>query len=222
MRKVIGIFVVMLLLFTATSVVGTMNICRAPENSRIVMQGVKDQSQEDCPEKDWIQGGEWQEFVPMGKEHIRVEVHIGCYFAGSHPITLSIEKPLGTIAASKTLPAVVIPLNSEGWVSFEYLNVTLQPGQTYYIVLNFDPGSEYSWSGAWANPYPAGVSSRDPDWDYCFKTFVSKSKTKVSIGAENYWSDPLTVSISKTKPATNILLERLFECFPLVARLLDQ
>jgi len=126
---------------------------------------------------------------------------VGCWYAGSPPLTLSIEHPLGTILASKTLPAVALPLNSEGWVSFEYLNTTLQPGQTYYIVLSFDPGAEYSWSGNWSNPYPPGVSSRDPDWDYCFKTFVTKSKAL---------SQPISEE-SQNYPDINIILVRLCE-----------
>ena len=131
---------------------------------------------------------------------------MGCWYAGSPPLTLSIEHPLGTILASKTLPAVALPLNSEGWVSFEYLNTTLQPGQTYYIVLSFDPGAEYSWSGNWSNPYPPGVSSRDPDWDYCFKTFVTKSKPKIVERREiiNYLSMQSPPIITVTDPLTSI------------------
>ena len=147
----------------------------------VMAQITKDQSQEIIGEIDWLQGGEWQEFVPTFKKLVMIEVYVGCYFAGSNPIILSIEKPLGTVLSSRTLLASDLPLNSDDWVTFDNLNVTLQKGQTYYIVIKFLPGSEYSWCGAWGNPYPMGVSSKDPDWDYCFRTFADKSKTRDKI-----------------------------------------
>jgi hypothetical protein len=158
----------------------------------VLAQITKDQTQENIGEIDWLQGGEWQEFIPTIKKLVRVELYVGCYHAGSNPIIVSIEKPLGNVLSSKTLIASDLPLNSDDWVSFDNLNVTLQNGQTYYIVIKFLPGSEYAWSGAWGNPYTSGVSSKDPDWDYCFRTFADKSKTrdivnsKLSIFLENH------------------------------------
>lgn len=178
MKKIVIVFLIGTLLISGGTlpVAGLITTARGYNILLFVLQGVKDQTQEKTDEIDWLHGGEWQEFVPVGKNHFKIEVHIGCYYGGSPPITLSIEKPLGTILASRTLPAAAIPLNSEGWVAFDNLNVALQHGQTYYIVLDFLPGAEYSWSGAWGNPYPNGVSSKDPDWDYAFRTFVDKSK----------------------------------------------
>lgn len=43
------------------------------------------------------------------------------------------------------------------------------------MVIKFDPGSEYGWSGDFGNPYPLGMSSHAaPDWDYAFRPIVNK------------------------------------------------
>jgi hypothetical protein len=112
MKKKILVIIVMMLLIAVAF----------PVNAQIL-----DQSQQIIGERGWIQGGEWQEFEPVGKLHEYIEVHIGCWYGGSHPITLSVEKPLGTIINSKTLPASAMPLNTDGWVPFD-LNVQLQQG----------------------------------------------------------------------------------------------
>jgi hypothetical protein len=159
-RKIIGIFI--MTLFIAVTI------------SPVIAQ-VLDQQQTVVDDKTWLQGGEWQQFVPRGKTHYYIEVHIGCYYGGSNPVTLSVEKPLGNVIASQIKPAAAIPLNAMGWVRF-YINKTLDVGELYYLVLNFAPGSEYTWSYGTGDPYPSGISSLGPNEDYCFRTFVDKSK----------------------------------------------
>jgi hypothetical protein len=45
----------------------------------------------------------------------------------------------------------------------------------YYIILTFDIGSEYAWSGSSNDPYTFGMSSHpNVDWDFAFRTIVDK------------------------------------------------
>jgi uncharacterized repeat protein (TIGR01451 family) len=140
----------------------------------------KDQFQELCDECYYIESTppSWQEFVPSVDSLSRVEVKIartqgqpnGC------PITMTIDSPLGTVLTQATLqPAEVpeLPYCDTDWMSFDVPDIALVPGQSYYIVLNIPPGFFYHWCGAWGNPYPPGISSVGPDWDWTFRTFYN-------------------------------------------------
>ncbi len=142
--------------------------------------GIIDQKQEDTSDEDFLENGvaHYQEFVNQGNNILEVQVHIGHYYGGSEPMTLSIEKPFNNMITSKTLTTADIPDHVQGWATFDVPDKPLNKGETYYIVIRFDIGSEYSWSGAWGDPYPAGLSSKDPDWDYAFRTIVDKSRPK--------------------------------------------
>jgi hypothetical protein len=74
------------------------------------------------------------------------------------------------------LPASEIPITSD-WVSFDVQDITLNPGQIYYIKLSTSFNALYYWCGASNNPYPNGVSSNGADWDWCFRTYADKSKS---------------------------------------------
>ena len=182
-QKIIGIFVCMLLIaVTILPVAGTINPdIRSESNidSEISPLGeVKDQYQEDCYECRYFDNYAWQQFVPTKSKLLRVEVSIAQWYYGSPDITLSIERPLGNVLTSKSLPVSAIPEYDCDWVSFDVPNVMLTPGNTYYIVLSYPFGGEYSWCGTWGNPYPKGESDIHPDWDWCFRTWVSHGEIK--------------------------------------------
>jgi len=138
---------------------------------------VMDQRQERDDGSMPIQYMEWQEFTPVAKKILRVEVKIKSTVGETTLIRLSIEQPLGTVLSSKELPSSEIP-NTPDWVSFDIPDIKLNPGKIYYIVLSTSPNSYYSWCGASNNPYTNGVSSRGSDWDWCFRTYVDKSISK--------------------------------------------
>jgi hypothetical protein len=198
-KKNVCILVCTLLITTATlSGVGAMNI----RNTSIINEEMKDhdlqdkvdQSQENCNDQDWLPGGvpNWQEFCPEGADLLKVDVHVGQYFAGSHPITLSIENSLGSKLTEKTLQATDLPSNTCDWVTFDVPDVNIKAGEQHRIVLTFDIGSEYAWSGSLGDPYPCGATSsgKGPDWDYCFRTYTTKGKSK-NVGPEGIWNNPL-------------------------------
>jgi len=140
--------------------------------------GIIDQKQENTDEIHWLEHTvpNWQQFVNHGKTLCAVELHIGCYFSGSAAITLSIEETVGGSPLTQvTYAATDLPDNTQAWFSFDVPDVELECNKMYYIVLRFDIGSEYGWSGTHGDPYPAGISSHpDDDWDFAFRTIVDE------------------------------------------------
>jgi hypothetical protein len=140
---------------------------------------IVDQKQETEDECVFIPNYAWQQFKPNGNKLIKVDVKIAQWFGGSPDIKMTIEKPLGTQHAAASLPASSVPSGACDWVSFDtYPDISLTPGETYHIVLSYDPGGEYGWAGAWGDPYTSGISDRDVKWDWCFRTYVEKSRPK--------------------------------------------
>jgi len=160
-----------------------------------ILGEVVDQSQNEGDEYIWLKQGEvaWQQFVPESKEFLRVEVKIKQLYEGpdAAPIKLAIEEPYGTILTQKELPASDIP-DQGNWISFDVPDISIEPGKLYYITLFFDGRADYAWCGSWGDKYPNGYSSNGEFWDWCFKTYVSKTKSRYSIyneGSTPFW-DP--------------------------------
>jgi hypothetical protein len=177
MEKKVCILVMTLLIGAMVlPVAGTTNINNIP----VMGPGVVDQEQTDTSEGHFLENYKihTQEFVNYGNMIEKVEVHIGHYFGGSEPMTLSIEKPLGNKITFVTLPASAIPDHYRDWTTFDFQDAQLQKGEKYYIAIEFACCSEYEWSGAHGDPYPLGGSSHpDIDWDYAFRTIVDKSRS---------------------------------------------
>ncbi len=170
MKKIIGIFVCMLLIATALPAVGITNNKTQPET----VVGVYDQVQERSDECKWFQDA-WQEFVPVGKKLLHVEVKIKQGYEGSPDLFMYIEDSSGGILVSLSKQATDIPDVCD-WVVFDIDDIELVPGDTYKIRLKYDLGGEYAWCGANGDPYPAGDSDLGGQWDWCFRTYVDKSK----------------------------------------------
>lgn len=164
------VIIISIIIFAATlSPISTStNIIEKP-----LLWEEKDQYQEYSDECVWLQDGiaEWQEFTPSKENLVRVEVRIMKAYSGSPPLILEIHKQLGTYLTRKELLPGAIP-DLPGWVSFDFPDILVTPGDIYYIVLIFHGSGEYAWWGSWGNPYPKGISSRNTDWDYCFRTYA--------------------------------------------------
>jgi len=172
-RKTIGIFLCTLMFASvALPVIGTSDV----EKETAPVLSVVDQQQTNTAEIHWLYGGvdNWQQFVNHGNMIEKVDCHIGCYYSNSPDITLSIEKVIGTPVTSVTYPATALPFDHQDWFTFDFPDVNLTYGETYHIVIRSYSGSEYAWSGAYGDPYPAGLSSRSAQWDYAFKTIVDR------------------------------------------------
>jgi len=171
-KKLLGIVVCMLLIAIALlPAVSTKDI--------VGPKSIIDQEQPNTGDLHWLEPGvaNWQQFINRGKTLEKVDLHIGCWFSGSADITLSIEETVGgTPLTSVTYAATDLPLNMQDWFTFDVPDVKLDNYTMYHIVLRFDQGSEYAWSGEVGDPYPAGGSSHpNPDWDFAFRTIVDKS-----------------------------------------------
>ena len=89
-KKILGILVMTLLIATTT-----IPMASSIEIRKSLSPGVIDQEQTDTSEVDFLENGviHYQQFVNQGETIEQVEVHIGHYYAGSEPMTLSIQKP---------------------------------------------------------------------------------------------------------------------------------
>jgi hypothetical protein len=184
-KKIIGMFVCMLMIVPIVQVTATTTPSPTPLDRDMI-----DQYMDVYEATEFIPNSAWQQFVPTKPLQIAVEVMVCQQFSGSPDLTLSIEGPLGTVLSQKSLPASQIPANVVDWVTFDIPDVTLTPGNTYYIVMSYAPGGEYSWGGAYGNKYPAGESSRAPsypDWDWCFCTWIEETTPNIVMGVKPTW-----------------------------------
>ena len=168
-RKIIGIFVCMLLMITSTF----PNAKETSDDKTDIFGEILDQHQEYSDECYYIDDFEWQEFVPTLDNLVRVEVKIAQWNENSLDLQLSIEKPLGNILTSLAIPASSIP-GTCNWVSFDVPDIDLTIGESYYIKLTAPQGSEYGWGIAWNDLYPQGDSSQPPG-DWCFRTYAEEA-----------------------------------------------
>lgn len=178
-KKIVGIIICMLIIAPVVQLTATTTTKTVKLNRDMI-----DQSMEVFDECVFVENYAWQQFIPTKSLQTKVDVMVCQHFSGSPDLTLSIQRPLGNVLTSKNLPATQIPAEICDWVTYDIPDVALIPGDLYYIVLDYNPGGEYSWGGAYGNNYEPGKSSRDPpypDWDYCFRTFVVEPDLVIPI-----------------------------------------
>lgn len=226
-KKLLGIFVCMLLIATALPVFGMEtddkvdntsiedcsdvisasndgknNELDTPPLPRIWWLGVDQKQDSDCRVGLWTFHPIWlaQEFKPTKEKLIGIELH---FFPGGSPppdveLTVSIRDTLnGSDLTATTVSAETIAVGGT-WVTFDFPDINVTPGNTYYIVCVGSDGSAnnaYCWLFDYDNPYDRGIAwkSEDdgttwydlensypqyPEIDFCFKTYHSKSKNK--------------------------------------------
>ena len=180
-NKIFGILICMILIFAALIPIAGSFSLKKPQQ---LSPSIVDQAQNSTTQEDWLENGvtHWQQFKNRGQTLEYIELHFGNYNTGSSDVTIWINETLSGGTApltSKTYPASWFTPNVKQWYTFDLPDAPLQQGKIYYIVITFGPNSEYVWSGETGNPYPSGGSSNsNPDWDYAFRTFVDKSKSK--------------------------------------------
>jgi hypothetical protein len=151
----------------------------ANNNFKKSLNGVEvDQYQEKADQPLWLDYivNEFQEFVPQKEKLVRVEVKIFQRFVGPDPLVMSVCGKSGAYVTGASVPASQVPEDVCGWVSFDVTDVTLTPGELYFIKLTAVGGTEYYWCGYGnSNAYEHGVSSIS-GWDYAFRTIVETSR----------------------------------------------
>jgi len=124
-----------------------------------------------------------QSFIPIVNTLTRVEVYMRKAGGPSSDVVLSIRSALTTAdLVNISKPASQIPTTSS-WVEFDFSDVLITPGNTYYLVLKTSGGNSkncYYWGYDFFTPYTNGmrwdsiISGRI--WrqcllyDFCFKT----------------------------------------------------
>jgi len=107
-----------------------------------------------------------------------------------------------------------------GWYEFNFPEIEVTPGNTYYIVMTSDDNAAANaiyWLFGENNPYPNGLPWKQIGYiweefveldngDFCFKTFYAKSKIK-----------SINVNLLKEK-----IMDWIFERYPLLELLLQK
>lgn len=146
-----------------------------------------------CREYWWAQS-----FVPTLGELTRVQLLLG-----RHEIDTDLAVSIREQIYGSDLTSVVVPYDqiSRGdepeWIEFDFENITLRAGQTYYIVAgtlgSFRQSGIYSWHGSDKDTYEHGdmyvgwdAGSRwemwDPKKDLCFKTYGKNAPPVADAG----------------------------------------
>ena len=109
-------------LLIATAIIPLASSLKTSMPTNLPPSGNLDQEQAITTEIEWLEGGvdNWQEFKPTVERLSEVEIHIGCYYGGSYPITLSIVAGLGLAPLTyATLDCSSMPQNTQGWVTVD-------------------------------------------------------------------------------------------------------
>jgi len=134
----------------------------------------------------------WAQSLKPSKDLLtEVKLKLGRLGSITTDLKVTIRKnKAGEDLTASSIPYSRIPSDSWEWVSFNFPDITITPGETYYILLSTDSGDNiknfYSWAGS-KNPdsYPNGDvwiqwssgqwEMWDPPIDSCFKTFFVES-----------------------------------------------
>ena len=227
-KKLVGIFVTMLLITTAISAVG-VNLNKIGNEKPLALQnGDVDQQQlTHCGYGAWICPPQIcaQSFKPINKTCTNVELYL---FKYANPpsgieITVSIRKNVdGMDLTNITINADDVGISNTGtWVNFDFDDIKVTPEETYYIVCSGDGGdttNTYCWFFDTNDKYPRGeawlapqgtswarldsVYPQFPDPDFCFITYSKKAVNNPS--------------------ETNILFFRFLQNNPRIFQILQQ
>jgi VCBS repeat-containing protein len=131
-------------------------------------------------------GSRWgsQSFKPTLETLTRVELRVRRRGNPPNNLVVSIRDSLtGEDLTVISKPPSEIP-STVGWIDFDFEDIAVTPGETYYIVLRTTGGNmlnSYIWKFGYNTPYTdgemwfssnAGASwSRYPQYDFCFKTY---------------------------------------------------
>jgi len=125
-----------------------------------------------------------QSFIPTVTTLTRAEVYISKTCSPTSAMVLSIRSSLkGADLVIVSKPASDIP-TSNGWVEFDFTNLPVTPGSTYYLVLKTTGGNSknyYNWGYGISTPYTNGMqwtsANGGSKWtqfaknDFCFKIY---------------------------------------------------
>jgi hypothetical protein len=152
----------------------------------IIPEEVLDQNQSQYTNNFALYTTRWggQSFKPTYDLLTRVQLYLRKAGSITTDAVVSIRSSLtGADLVSVVKPASQIP-TTNSWVEFDFSDLTVTPGNTYYIILRTTGGTStnsYSWGYGSGTPYSNGVlwysSNSGSTWtqysayDFCFKTY---------------------------------------------------
>ncbi|VVB62297.1 Beta-propeller repeat protein [uncultured archaeon] len=152
----------------------------------VIPTEVLDQQQTKYTNKYSFYGVNWlgQSFIPTATRLTHAEVYIGRTNTLSSDLVLSIRSsPTGPDQVIALKPAAEIPTTTN-WVHFEFNDLTVIPGTTYYLILRTYAGDKlnyYYWGYGTNTPYTNGMMWVSNNagfiwtsflkYDFCFKTY---------------------------------------------------
>ena len=197
MKKIIALLIVGIFVFSGASVaaVSTYDLGWGIESKKVKLSMFDelDQYQPDmeffapvgniflAPEINYHTA---QSFIPTKNVLTRVEILAGKNSTASYDFTLAIRDDLlGPDLTSLSLPPSAFVTENFSWVEFDFDDIGVTPGTTYYIVCTtFDyPDNWYAWGAELTDVYPYGSVwwseddgasfEEDPDADLTFPTY---------------------------------------------------
>jgi hypothetical protein len=145
-----------------------------------------DQQQTQATYNNMLFSTHWggQSFKPTKTVLTRAELYIRKVGSPTTDVVLSVRSSLtGADLVSISKPASAISTTSS-WVNFDFTDLSVTPGNTYYLVLRTSGGTStncYYWGYSNTNPYANGLYSFSFDggstwtnyatYDFCFKTY---------------------------------------------------
>lgn len=126
-------------------------------------------------------GHPWQSFVPSKPNLARIDIFLGSkYNPNTADLTMHIRtSPTGVDLTSVTVPeselnaAVVYPeYNPEGWAAFDFPDINVIPGDTYYIVMD-NQGQDSGWGWFQHDLFDAYTLGEGCTCDRCDWTFIT-------------------------------------------------
>ena len=112
------------------------------------------------------------------------------------------------------------PINGKAGVEYSYETVSIDPKQNQlYYMWNWGDGQETEWAGPYYSNEPCTASHiwiEQGDYEI-------KVKAKNIFDIESDWSEPLTITIPKSKEINiQLILSRFFQRFPMFEKILNQ
>ncbi|RLF56553.1 MAG: hypothetical protein DRN27_09505 [Thermoplasmata archaeon] len=200
-KKILGILVMMLLIAPVFSATGLYQVNENKDIQPIPKNGIDQEQTEHCNRGFNIVPSQWcaQSFIPSVETLTAVQLYI---FKHDNPpagleFTVSIRE---SINGSDLTSAVADADQIEDWkwVTFDFPDITVIPGNTYYIICRCNGGEGtdmYCWFYENDSPYEKGSAwlshdegniwkelTREPTYtypDFCFKTWNTESKNRM-------------------------------------------
>lgn len=238
-KKIIGFFVLLGVITTTVSA-APLNIQndqtrRTQYQATLFDWGVDQQHTENCGHGiiltlPWTYA---QRFTPTKDKLTAVRLNIFKY--GTPPaavhLTVSIRDNLnGSDLTITTIDTSQLNTPKDNWILFDFQDITLTPGDTYFILCSGDGGNETNaWCWVYNNEdtYPMGEAWVQPDasspWsnfthggynpdDFCFKTYFRKPLSGAALLPYGPQRHPLVLSLHERFPHAFPILWHLMGC----------